>query len=71
MAIGITGSTSLLYGQMSAAAGERVTAYVAGRPDIFLHGYRWVYGVTAALVFVGFLLTLGRALRRKKASRGL
>lgn len=71
MAIGITGSTSLLYGQMSAAAGERVTAYVAGRPDIFLHGYRWVYGVTTALVFVGFLLTLGRALRRKKASRGL
>lgn len=66
MAIGITGSTSLLYGQMSVAAGERVTAYVAGRPDIFLYGYRWVYGVTAALVFVGFCLTLVRAVRRRR-----
>ncbi len=66
MAIGITGSTSLLYGRMSAMAGERVTAYVAGRPDIFLYGYKTVYIVTAALVFAGFALTLGRALRRRR-----
>lgn len=66
MAIGITGSTSLLYGRMSAMAGERVTAYVAGRPDIFLYGYKTVYIVAAALVFAGFALTLGRALRRRR-----
>ena len=47
-------------------AGERVTAYVAGRPDIFLYGYKTVYIVTAALVFAGFALTLGRALRRRR-----
>lgn len=66
MAIGISGSTSLLYSQMSAAAGYRVTSYVAGRPDIFLYGYRIVYVVTAALVAVGFMLTLVRMVRRRK-----
>lgn len=65
MAIGISGSTSLLYSQMSVAAGYRVTSYVAGRPDIFLYGYRIVYVVTAALVAIGFVMTLVRMMRRK------
>lgn len=65
MAIGISGSTSLLYSQMSVAAGYRVTSYVAGRPDIFLYGYRIVYVVTAALVAIGFAMTLVRMMRRK------
>lgn len=69
MAVGITGSTSLLYGQMSVAAGKRVTAYVAGRPDIFLYGYRWVYVVTAILVFAGFSLALARYVRKRSRSR--
>lgn len=69
MAVGITGSTSLLYGQMSVAAGKRVTAYVAGRPDIFLYGYRWVYVVTAILVFAGFSLALARYVRKRSRLR--
>ncbi|MDY2778187.1 MAG: MFS transporter [Collinsella sp.] len=68
MAVGITGSTSLLYGRMSAMAGERVTTYVAGRPDIFLYGYKAVYVATAALVSIGFALTLVRAIGRRRRS---
>lgn len=60
LATGITGSMSLLYGQMSVVAGERVTAFVEGRPDIFLHGYQAVYLVLTVLVAFGFGLTLWR-----------
>ncbi len=69
MAIGISGSTSILYGGMSAAAGRTVTAYVEGRPDIFLAGYQLVYIVTAALVAVGFCLTVHRAWNRRRSRR--
>lgn len=70
MAVGISASTSLLYGQMSVAAGESVTSYVAGRPDIFLYGYRWVYGVTVVLVAVGFALTLARLVLKRARRAG-
>ena len=69
MAIGISGSTSLLYGQMSVAAGQTVTTFVAGRPELFLYGYRWVYGVTVARVSVGFALTLVRLVRKRSGRR--
>ena len=68
MAIGISGSTSLLYGQMSVAAGHPVTAFVEGRPDIFLYGHHIVYVVTAVLVAAGFALTL---IRMAAKHRGL
>lgn len=67
MAIGITVGISVLYGQMAVAAGERVTGYVAGRPDIFLYGYRWVFMVLAALVAVGFVLSAVRFVRLRRA----
>ncbi len=60
MALGISGGMAVLYGQMSAAAGERVTSYVAGHPEIFFYGYRWAYFLTAALVAVGFVFSLAR-----------
>lgn len=66
MAVGISESTSILYGQMSVAAGRTVTAFVEGRPDVFLYGYHAVYVVTAALVAVGFVLTVGRVVARKR-----
>lgn len=66
MAIGISGSTSILYGQMSAVAGRPVTAYVEGRPDIFLAGYHMVYVVTATLVAIGFCLTLYRSWEKRR-----
>ena len=72
MALGISGGMALLYGQMSVAAGARVTSYVASRPDIFFYGYRWAYWVTAAIVGVGFALAIIRwLLLRKKGERGL
>ena len=71
MAVGISGGMALLYGGMSAAAGERVTAYVAGRPDIFFTGYRLSYLVTAAIVAVGFAIAAVRwAMARRSARRG-
>ena len=69
MAVGISGSTSLLYGQMSVAAGRPVTAFVKGRPDIFLYGHRFVYVVTAALVAVGFALTVARMVQKRRTHR--
>lgn len=66
LATGITSSMSLLYGQMSVAAGEHVTAFVEGRPDIFLFGYERVYWVMSALVALGFALTLWRMRSRAR-----
>ncbi|WP_245526914.1 MFS transporter [Coriobacterium glomerans] len=60
MALGISGGMAVLYGQMSARAGRRVTSYLADRPDLFFYGYRWTYTLTAALVALGFALALLR-----------
>lgn len=40
MVIGIALSTTILYRGMSEAYGERVTTYLANRPDIFIVGMR-------------------------------
>ena len=69
MAVGISGSTTILYGQMSVAAGRPVTAFVEGRPDIFLYGYHVVYVVTAALVAVGFALAVYRWWKKRASKR--
>ena len=60
MALGISGGMAVLYGGMSAAAGERVTSYVVGHPEIFFFGYRMAYFLTAAIVVAGFALTIVR-----------
>ena len=69
MAVGISGSTTILYGQMSVAAGRPVTAFVEGGPDIFLYGYHVVYVVTAALVAVGFALAVYRWWKKRASKR--
>ena len=66
MALGIELSSHVLYGQMSAAAGRTVTSYVAGRPDIFLFGYRSVFYVLAGIAAVGFVLTVVRLRRARR-----
>lgn len=66
MTIGITAGSGLLYGQMSAAAGEHVTGYVAGRPDIYMYGFRWVFGVLFALVVVALALSAARLVRARR-----
>ena len=71
MSAGVTGGTTLLYGCMSAAAGHRVDAYVAGRPDLFLHGFFVTFAVFGVACLAGaVLLVLGRRLRcRARAGR--
>ena len=66
MAVGPMGGSRLLYGAMSAAAGYPVSAYVEGRPDIFLVGFRTVFCVLALLAAVGLLLTVVRLVRSRR-----
>ena len=66
MSVGITAGSMLLYGQMSAAAGEHVTGYVDGHPEIFMYGFHWVFGVLLAVVGVGFVLSVVRYARARR-----
>ena len=67
MALGISGCSSLLYGRMSVAAGRTVTAYVPGRPDIFLFGFSFVFHVLAGVAALGLTLTIVRYVRSRRA----
>ncbi|WP_307739474.1 MFS transporter [uncultured Parolsenella sp.] len=66
MAIGISGCSRLLYARMSAVAGETVTSYVEGRPDIFLAGFSFVFHVLAGVAAVGLVLTFVRLVRKRR-----
>ena len=66
MSVGVTLSTTLLYNRMSAKAGYPVSDYVSGRPDIFLYGMHWVYGVLALVVMLGAAFAVLRFIRTKK-----
>ncbi|MGO5250787.1 MFS transporter [Atopobiaceae bacterium LCP21S3_F11] len=68
MAVGTMGGSALLYGCMGVAAGYPVSAYVAGRPDIFMFGYRAVFLCLASLAAVGFALTVWRFVRTRRAN---
>ena len=63
MAVGVTVASHILYGQMSVAMGEAVTSFVAGRPDVFLFGFRSVFYVLMAVAAVGFALAMVRLVR--------
>ena len=65
IALGITAASRILYGQTSAVMGETVTSYVAGRPAVFLFGFRSVFYVLMAVATVGFALTLVRLVRTR------
>ena len=60
--LGITISTGVLYGTMSAEAGYRVTSFVADRPELFMHGLSTVFHLLSALVLVALALSLTRTL---------
>lgn len=65
MALGITVASHILYGQMSVAMGEAVTSFVAGRPDVFLFGFRSVFYVLMTVAAVGFALAMVRLVRMR------
>lgn len=60
--LGITISTGVLYGTMSAEAGYRVSSFVADRPELFMHGLATVFYLLAALVAVALVISLVRTL---------
>lgn len=67
--LGVTVGSALLYSGMSAAAGTRVTSYVAGRPEIFMDGMHGAYRALALIVFAGALLTVAREIMGRRARR--
>lgn len=60
MVIGISLSTTVLYQAMSAKMGQRVTNYIADRPDVFLYGMKITFLGSFVLCFVAFFLTIWR-----------
>ncbi len=64
--IGISLSTAVLYGGMSAKIGHHVTGYVSGRNDAFIFGMRLSYIMAASICMVGTLITAFRLFRRLK-----
>ena len=69
MAVGISACSSALYGKMSEAAGYTVSAYVEGRPDIFLQGFVFVFHALAVLAALGLTLTVVRYFRNRRLRR--
>lgn len=65
MVIGIALSTTILYSGMSASYGQRVTTYVASRPDIFIFGMRVTFIASLVICIIALLLSFSRF--RKKA----
>lgn len=60
--LGITISTGVLYGTMSAEAGYRVLSFMADRPELFMRGLATVFHLLAALVAVALVISLVRTL---------
>ena len=69
MVAGLTVCTSVLYGSMSAQMGHRVTDYIPGRPDVFLHGMSTVFAIMGVVVFLGFIGTLARYVLMRRDMR--
>ncbi|MDT2706147.1 MFS transporter [Enterococcus dispar] len=60
MVIGISMATTILYNAMSSKMGERVTTYIANRPDVFIYGMKITFLGSFLLCLVALLLTLYR-----------
>ncbi|MGG5357895.1 MULTISPECIES: MFS transporter [unclassified Enterococcus] len=65
MVIGIALATTVLYDAMSAAYGQRVTTYIAHRPDVFIFGMRVAFFCSFLLCIAAFLLTIFRKIEQK------
>lgn len=60
MVIGIASATTILYHAMSSKMGERVTTYIAERPDVFIYGMKITFLGSFLLCLVALLLTIWR-----------
>ena len=70
MVVGISLSTTILYGAMSAKIGYHVTGYVTGRNDAFIFGMRMAYITAASICLVGVAITAVRLHGRKAENSG-
>lgn len=66
--VGITLSTTLLYGFMSQKINIRVSDYVKGRDDIFVYGMSSVYLILVAVCLLGAVLTAIRLFLAKRST---
>jgi EmrB/QacA subfamily drug resistance transporter len=65
MVTGIAFAVALLFGSMSARAGESVSGFDPMRPELFIFGMRTVFRAAALICAAAIALTLGRALKRE------
>lgn len=64
--VGITLSTTLLYGFMSQKLNLRVSDYIKGRDDVFVYGMNSVYLTLVAVCLLGAILTAIRLFQAKR-----
>lgn len=64
--VGITLSTTLLYGFMSVKEGHRVFDYIDGKDYIFVYGMKNVYRILAYICLIGSLIIIFRAITKRK-----
>lgn len=67
MVVGITIATTILFHEMSAKAGYRVTGLVPGRPELFINGMHVVFMTSASICFVAALLAGWRMVSARNA----
>ena len=60
MVVGISLATTILYNAMSSKMGERVTTYIAKRPDVFIYGMKITFLGSFLLCLAALLLTIYR-----------
>lgn len=70
MVIGIASATTILYHAMSSKMGERVTTYIAERPDVFIYGMKITFLGSFLLCLVALLLTIWRIKKQGGVRRG-
>lgn len=64
--VGITLSTTLLYGFMSRKLNIHVSDYIKGRDDVFVYGMNSVYLILVAVCLLGAILTAIRLFHAKR-----
>ena len=65
MVVGILLATTILYDAMSSKMGERVTTYIAKRPDVFIYGMKITFLGSFLLCLAALLLTLYRVKKQE------
>jgi len=69
IALGVSLSTTLLYGMMSHKLGYHITEFKAGNEHVFVYGMKYVYILAGAICAFGALLTAFRIFYKKSVSK--